>query len=148
MSDETRVSVREFKNWLSGVLDFQPDDWVPNAEQWGKIRNKIDQLDETVDINQQPVQATQPVQAEMTQPSVGQPAPRNPRAHGPTLLDKQAPVKLPDETPPKPKQVTVKKTGQPQVIKGEGGGRVIDTGVVHEMGVIDTSETEYESSFK
>lgn len=138
MSDENKVSVSDFKNWLSGVLDFQPDDWTPNETQWAKIKDKIDQLDETPTVVN--VKAEAPVQSNQKQA-----APRHPRPQAP--LDDQARVKLPDEpAAPKQQHVTVKKTGQPQVIKGEKG-RVIDTGVVHEMGVIDTSEEDYQTSF-
>ncbi len=41
--DQT-ISVAEFKQWLSGVEDMQPGDWIPNSEQWKKIRAKIAQL--------------------------------------------------------------------------------------------------------
>ena len=150
MNDEetkvpVRVSVNEFKNWLSGVLDFQPDDWVPNAVQWEKIRNKIEQLEETkvevMQVNSEPAPVNGP-------PGAG---PRHPRPVGPhAQVDNlnQPAVQLPDPPKKKPSPITVKKTGNPQVIEGEGGTRIVDTGVVHELGMIDTSETEYESSFK
>lgn len=40
------MTVPEFRQWLSGVEDMQPDGWVPNAEQWKKIRAKIASLSE------------------------------------------------------------------------------------------------------
>lgn len=43
------ITVSELKQWLSGVEDMQPADWIPNAEQWKKIRAKIAQLSEEVD---------------------------------------------------------------------------------------------------
>lgn len=38
------ISISEFKQWLSGVEDMQPDDWVPDSIQWAKIRAKIESL--------------------------------------------------------------------------------------------------------
>lgn len=42
-ADET-IDIDTFKAWLSGVEDMQGDDWTPSAEQWKKIRAKIDLL--------------------------------------------------------------------------------------------------------
>ncbi len=33
--------LKEFKAWLQGVEELQPDDWCPNVEQWQLIRDKI-----------------------------------------------------------------------------------------------------------
>lgn len=41
--DET-IDIDTFKAWLSGVEDMQGDDWTPSAEQWKKIRSKINLL--------------------------------------------------------------------------------------------------------
>lgn len=38
------ITISEFKQWLSGVEDMQPDDWVPDSGQWAKIRAKIECL--------------------------------------------------------------------------------------------------------
>ncbi len=40
-----KISLEQFRSWLQGVEDMQPDDWIPNAEQWKRIREKIDQVD-------------------------------------------------------------------------------------------------------
>ena len=50
MSNKDKISVSEFKSWLSGVLDFQTDDWTPDKTQWEKILAKIEQLDDTSSI--------------------------------------------------------------------------------------------------
>lgn len=42
-ADET-IDIDTFKAWLSGVEDMQGDDWTPSAEQWKKIRSKINLL--------------------------------------------------------------------------------------------------------
>lgn len=31
----------EFKHWLSGLSEFQDDDWVPNVDQWEYIKASI-----------------------------------------------------------------------------------------------------------
>jgi len=155
MEDKKGVSVTDFKNWLSGVLDFQPEDWTPNAEQWKKILDKIEQLDETQHQHAPEVitQAQQPQRKRPHGPileegkSVGKTsggtAPSNPVENvinGPS-------VKLPD-LPEKQKHVRVEKAGAPSIVEDEGTGkRVISTGEVHKMGTIDTSDGTYKSSF-
>jgi len=39
-----RVTLNEFKAWLDGVEELQPDDWTPTAQQWVLIRAKIDNI--------------------------------------------------------------------------------------------------------
>ena len=33
--------------WLSGVEEMQEEGWVPNSQQWQRIRKKIDEIGET-----------------------------------------------------------------------------------------------------
>lgn len=51
MSDEQQktkpISVKEFRMWLQGVEEMQADNWVPNSQQWKRIRAKIDQIEGT-----------------------------------------------------------------------------------------------------
>jgi hypothetical protein len=45
------INVSEFKSWMSGVEDMQADGWVPNKQQWDRIRSKIALLsDDTADV--------------------------------------------------------------------------------------------------
>lgn len=44
--EQKKVSVKELKYWLRGILEFQDANWVPNKEQWNNILNKIFNLDE------------------------------------------------------------------------------------------------------
>lgn len=44
----TSISVSEFKSWMSGVEDMQEDDWVPNKQQWERIKSKIELLADDV----------------------------------------------------------------------------------------------------
>ena len=39
-----KQTLREFKAWLQGVEELQPDNWSPNREQWQLIRQKIDNI--------------------------------------------------------------------------------------------------------
>lgn len=41
-----KQSLAEFRAWLNGVEELQPDDWAPTAEQWQLIRAKIDGIAE------------------------------------------------------------------------------------------------------
>ncbi len=48
MSEETKtITVNEFKMWLEGVEEMQPDDWAPDSRQWARIRAKIDSIAES-----------------------------------------------------------------------------------------------------
>ena len=51
-TQEKLISVREFRMWLEGVEEMQPDDWTPNHIQWKRIREKIN----NIDVNDIPVQ--------------------------------------------------------------------------------------------
>lgn len=54
------ISLAEFKAWLQGVEDMQPDNWAPSKEQWARIREKIDLiLEGEVPVSRQ--NATRPV---------------------------------------------------------------------------------------
>jgi hypothetical protein len=48
-TEETRrITLRDFKSWLSGVEDMQEDGWTPTADQWERIRSKINLIDDTI----------------------------------------------------------------------------------------------------
>lgn len=53
---KTRISLKEFRAWLDGVEDLQPEEWAPTKDQWEKIRQKIDLIDDKMDLeaNDQP----------------------------------------------------------------------------------------------
>jgi len=46
-----KQTLREFKAWLQGVEELQPDNWCPNRDQWILIREKIDSI-----IEEKPVE--------------------------------------------------------------------------------------------
>jgi len=37
-----KQTLREFRAWLQGVEELQPDGWSPNPTQWKLIRERID----------------------------------------------------------------------------------------------------------
>lgn len=49
MADEKKkkLTVKEFRMWLEGVEEMQPEGWTPNETQWKRIREKIDQVQDT-----------------------------------------------------------------------------------------------------
>lgn len=53
-----KISLRDFKQWLAGVEDMQPEDWTPTAEQWSRIREQIDMIKETVTVETTEEQST------------------------------------------------------------------------------------------
>lgn len=44
MNDSNEITIKDFQNWLDGVVEFQDEDWTPNPEQWEKILDKIGKL--------------------------------------------------------------------------------------------------------
>lgn len=46
-----KITLRDFKSWLSGVEEMQEDDWSPSTEQWRRIRQKIDLISEDLRVN-------------------------------------------------------------------------------------------------
>lgn len=47
MADK-KLTVKEFQYWLEGVEAMMDDDWLPNATQWKRIREKIRLLEAEV----------------------------------------------------------------------------------------------------
>lgn len=39
-----KLSLNEFRAWLSGVEEMQADDWTPDSGQWRIIRSKIEEV--------------------------------------------------------------------------------------------------------
>lgn len=74
------ISAKELKFWLEGILEFQDDNWVPTAEQWKNIQDKIFSLQDTPEfIQSQPTYVPQaqprgaPVVAPSSIPQMGNP---------------------------------------------------------------------------
>jgi hypothetical protein len=56
-----QITVKDFKNWLEGVIEMQDDDWVPDARQWNRILGKIyDISDSTLVVPAQNIYTPRP----------------------------------------------------------------------------------------
>lgn len=72
-----KQTLAEFRAWLSGVEELQPDDWAPTPEQWKLIRDKIDGIAEPKPpkpapaVAQQATNNTPPPQHQQFQPPQG-----------------------------------------------------------------------------
>ena len=63
------LSLRDFRSWLSGVEEMQDDGWSPSAEQWRRIRVKIDMIKDIPDmLNESKVARPSPAYAASTVP--------------------------------------------------------------------------------
>lgn len=56
---ETTITLRDFKAWLQGVEDMQEAGWTPNAEQWKRIRHKIDLITAVVAVEVETVKPSE-----------------------------------------------------------------------------------------
>lgn len=84
-----KQSIKEFKAWLSGISEFQPNDWCPNAEQWSLIKEKIANLQDEVYVA--PREREEPAHSNQPQ-NVNQQAPR--RSNVPSLMQPRDQVGL------------------------------------------------------
>ncbi len=48
-----KVTPKELKDWLKGILEFQNASWSPNTEQWDTIKEKIFSLDDETVISKE-----------------------------------------------------------------------------------------------
>ena len=67
MTEQKKITVNDFKMWLSGVEEMQDETWTPNQTQWKRIRQKIDDIDDTPIsapvVNNNVTYATEPASA-------------------------------------------------------------------------------------
>lgn len=73
-------TVAEFKAWLTGIMEFQPKDWCPDAAQWKAIQDRISNLKEESIVNQQIPSPPYPVIIDNAQQSTHAQQPNAPRA--------------------------------------------------------------------
>lgn len=67
----------EFRAWLEGVEEMQGDDWVPTTEQWKRIRNKIDSIEDSIIASIPPITPVTPIPPEPRYPTIQQGAPES-----------------------------------------------------------------------
>jgi len=63
-----KQTLREFRAWLEGVEELQPENWSPNREQWARIRERIDGIKEEAQRPIEPTRSAQPAQPTNTTP--------------------------------------------------------------------------------
>lgn len=131
MADNTEkpISVREFRMWLQGVEEMQDDDWTPSPQQWKRIRQKINSINEAAPPAPAPA-APPPPPLQIASPTFV-----NPNARAPGLT-------LPEQAIPAGPSSLVIPQSRPQMnpLLAGGGGQI-------KTPDIDTSANGYESGF-
>lgn len=123
------ISLREFRAWLDGVEELQPQGWHPTQEQWMLIRTKIDCIEERENLSTE------------NQMKVKQPSSYNTIPTPPSILPPLPPSGLaPSPQPYMPPPPT-------QPVGAIGGGIVDVTGRVRTPN-IDTTQNGFESPFE
>ena len=125
----------EFMAWLEGVESMQPEEWVPNAEQWKLIREMLDKL------KIEPKVITKEVQVQVPNAATILPAAPAPAQ----VMMPAAPAIMPTETTsafeaappsrPMPSGMTGGRNGVPNATSSKKGE------------VLDTSDGNYTSEF-
>ncbi len=67
-----KQTLKEFKAWLEGVEELQPDNWSPNYEQWLLIRSRIDGIKEAVTPAIETSHSTKPLNVPIQNPVIYQ----------------------------------------------------------------------------
>lgn len=67
----------EFKSWLEGVEEMQPENWAPDITQWRRIRERINNIVESRSFKSGGAGPSEEIE---------QPAPRVVRAAGPSAF--------------------------------------------------------------
>lgn len=149
MSKEKKLSVSDFKNWLEGVLDFQEEGWTPNLDQWNKILEKVEELDDTPPApavtNTSEPPPPQNVKPHM-QPSTRHPRPQMDKSVLPPDLDEPT-VSLPEAPVIKGRtSLQVLQDSSPSIIN-ENGTKVINTGKTYKTKENQEPSAIYDSDF-
>lgn len=55
MDNKETLTTKDFKMWLRGVEEMQDENWTPSAQQWKRIREKIDCIEDTIQSNVTPM---------------------------------------------------------------------------------------------
>ena len=140
-----KQTLAEFRAWLDGVEELQPETWSPDATQWGLIREKINNITEP-----KPDAATHKLLQELlngigkdtntnfnVMPSRGDPYAMTSNAHLPPPPQAQGvPAGPVDMTPAAARQVPVTLTPAPE----------LDLSAVPPAN-LDTADGNYNSGF-
>lgn len=101
MARKKKISVEQFRAWLEGVEEMQPDGWTPNDEQWKRIRQKIDMIEEEVVVEERIVsqQSYAPPPQQQQRPNNPPPAPAGGPPVQSTLTPEPASIASPRPQP-------------------------------------------------
>lgn len=92
-TSKKKLSLNEFRAWLSGVEEMQDESWTPSATQWRTIRAKIE---EVMDVPVQQQQRTRYVDEGYDERPSGPIRPSGPSAFSaPQPMQQQAPAPVP-----------------------------------------------------
>jgi hypothetical protein len=116
------TSLVEFRAWLEGVEEMQGADWVPTQEQWTRIREKIDSIEDAP-----------PAPAPVTEPD---PVPHVPLSPYPSAPGIPGPSAFETVTRPAP---AMNLSPDAPIAAGQQQVKTPD---------IDTSKGDYKSSFE
>lgn len=138
-ASKKEYTLSEFKAWLEGIEELQPNDWAPTADQWKTIRDKMMNIVEDVVEIPAPVP---PVNVPPAGPIYREPAFQAPMP--PTALppaeSSLAPVVVPDaEMTPAARAALTGKLPSEMVPSADGKVKTPN---------IDTSSGDYGSSFE
>ncbi len=128
-----KQSLAEFRAWLNGVEELQPEDWAPTADQWKLIRGKIDGITEPKPVVAPP--ATPPAPANYVPAPQGNPHQQMVHAHIPAPPPPVGGVPAGPMTQPTPEAVAVMPVQQP-----------VDVAAAAKPNM-DTSDGNYDSNF-
>jgi len=133
----SKLTLAEFKAWLEGVEELQPENWAPNHDQWELIRSRINGIIEPVpEIVKEVVQP--PTNPLLSRPDAPVQPPVNPAfaaPPAPSSIPEGPVVKTHDGTAYVPSAVEA----PPQMPTTDGGRSKTPN--------IDTTDGSYESSF-
>ena len=132
-----KYTLPEFKAWLEGIEEIQPDDWCPDLDQWKMIREKIAAI---VEQAPRPVAPPRPAARPMNMPN-------NP----PSALSPPPTAELVQPTPAGGMTPAAQAALAGKLPKGNIGGKLpgelsIDT-AGSKTPNIDTRDGNYESNF-
>lgn len=142
MARKKKLTLEEFKSWLEGLEDGQPDGWSPDKDQWAKIRERIGNIKETV------------IKEVVEQPPVMPPMPpAMPAGYSYVQPPQQPPTGLPPAQPAVPPNIPLRTVDLPEPEMTEAARQLLKGGATPGVAAtsktpdLDTSDGQYESSF-
>jgi len=137
-----KYTLAEFKAWLEGIEEIQPDDWSPDVNQWKMIREKIraivePKVTEPKDKQPEPTLTPPPWQPPPRPPQ--QAIPRSGQIPDPAFGGQQSALDLGD-----PEMTPAAKAALEGKLPSEFASPVTNQSTTS---IIDTSKKPYDSNF-